>query len=122
MGATNAIVNKAMKDPEFRQRLLNDPKTAIGQELGIEFAEGVTINVLENTPSVINIVLPVAPAEQPMTDQELAQVAGGLTLATGPTPIFSPYTGTCTPLFQPLPGLSSPIAGATFGAYTGCCS
>ena len=58
MGATNDIVTKAMKDPGFRQRLIKDPKNAIAAELGMQFPEGVTIQVHENSPKVIHLVLP----------------------------------------------------------------
>lgn len=139
MGATKTIVTKAMKDPAFRQRLLKDPKAAIEQELGIHFPQGVKIQVHENSPNVVHLVLPGAEVktEQGLTEKELASVAGGVSLrggvATAPTLATGPVLNTSlspggVPLggiggaLPSLPGAGSPLASATFGAYTGCCS
>ena len=58
MGATREIIAKAVKDEAFREQLLKNPKGAIHKEFGIDFPEGVTIRVHENSPTVINLVLP----------------------------------------------------------------
>ena len=97
MGTTREIVAKAMKDEAFRASLLKDTKTTIKKEFGIDFPEGVTIRVHENSPTVINLVLP-APidlsTDRSLSQEELAQVAGGV-LSRG---------------------------GTTFGGFTSCCS
>lgn len=126
MGATRDIIARAMKDEAFRKNLLKDARGAVKKDLGIEFPEGVKIHVHENSPTVIHLVLPTPleiSTERTLSDPELAQVAGGLTLArqtlgcVGPT--LGPTIG-ASPL--PLSQKLSPIASATFGAYTSCCS
>ena len=100
MGATRDIVSRAMKDQTFRQNLLKDAKTTIQKELGIEFPEGVTIQVHENAPNVVHLVLPSPldmSTQRPLTKEQLQQVAGGV--YTAPT-----------------------MSGVTFGGYTGCCA
>ena len=132
MGATKTIVTKALKDPAFRKRLVKDPKAVIEQELGIHFPEGVSVQVHENSAKVVHLVLPGAEVavQQGLSDQDLAAVAGGVSLATGtPTlktgPTLSPTTIGGPVVGGPLPSLPdqrSPIGMGTFGPYTGCCS
>ena len=38
---------------------------------------GVTVKVTENTDKVVNLVLPVKPAAEELTEEELHQIAGG---------------------------------------------
>jgi hypothetical protein len=137
MGATKTIVTKALKDPGFRQRLVKDPKAVIEQELGIHFPEGVSVQVHENSSRVVHLVLPGAEVavERGLSEQDLAAVAGGMSLATGVIsggpvlkggPTLSPTTlppiGGGPGTLPTLPGGGSPIGMATFGPYTGCCS
>jgi hypothetical protein len=86
MGATRDIIAKAVKDQAFREQLLKNPKSAIQKEFGITFPEGVTVRVHENSPTVINLVLPEPlelSSQRELTPQELQQVAGGtITMAT----------------------------------------
>jgi hypothetical protein len=134
MGATKTIVTKALKDPAFRKRLVKDPKAVIEQELGIHFPEGVSVQVHENSAAVVHLVLPGAEVavQQGLSDQDLAAVAGGMSLATGTPTITSGPTLSPTTIGGPvvggpgtlpsLPGQRSPIGMGTFGPYTGCCS
>jgi nitrile hydratase len=50
------VVARAWTDPAYKQRLLTDGTTAIA-ELGFEGAQGENMVVLENTPSVHNLVV-----------------------------------------------------------------
>src|SRR5687767_6919971 len=98
MGTTREIVAKALKDEAFRARLLKDAKAAIKKDFGLEFPEGVKIQVHEDTPTVLNLVLPAplnVSTDRALSDEELAQVSGGVLLRSGAN---------------------------TFGAYTSCCS
>jgi hypothetical protein len=80
MGITRQIVTKAVKDPEFRRRLLRDAKAALEQDFGIELSEGTVVRVHENTATTINIVLPEAEladaSDVPPTDDQIQAVAG----------------------------------------------
>jgi hypothetical protein len=80
------IIARAMQDETFRQQLLSSPKQTLGRELGITLPEGVTVQVYEDTPTLIHLVLPIRPQTgepQELSDAELEQAAGGAR-ATGP--------------------------------------
>ena len=80
MGVTRDIIAIAVKDEAFREQLLKNPKRAIHKEFGIDFPEGVTVQVHQNSPTVINLVLPEPlelSTQRELTAQELQQVAGG---------------------------------------------
>lgn len=75
----NQLIEKAMKDENFRKALQSDPVSVIEEELGIRLPEGFSINVLEETPEQFYLVLPAVnpPAGDELTEAELNQVAGG---------------------------------------------
>lgn len=56
------LVQRAMRDADFKQLLLQDPNTAIEQELGIPVPTGINIKVVESTDNTEYIVLPPAEA------------------------------------------------------------
>ncbi len=72
------VMEKASADPTFRRRLLDDPKAALADFLGVSLPEAVTIAVLEEQPGEHYLVLPPAPPD--LDDLELALVGGGRTL------------------------------------------
>jgi len=51
-----AIVAKAWTEPDFRMRLLDNPRAAVG-ELGIDPGDLAELVVIENTPEVHNVVV-----------------------------------------------------------------
>lgn len=53
------IVRRAWADPEFKARLLADPKAALGEELGVALPERLQVEVVEERPDLLCIVLPV---------------------------------------------------------------
>src|SRR3984893_12661978 len=74
------IIARAMKDEAFRQRLLSNPKETLERELGTTLPQGVTIQVHEDTPAILHLVLPIKQplgAMQELSDAELEQVSGG---------------------------------------------
>jgi hypothetical protein len=74
------LVQRSMEDEDFRQRLLDDPKGAVEQELGSRLLEGVEVRAVEESAQIIYLVLPSAsPLGQggELSDQELDEVAGG---------------------------------------------
>jgi hypothetical protein len=83
------LIEKSLEDESFRQRLMEDPKGAVEQELGTRLPEEVRVVAVEETPDTIYLVLPATPmagAEgEALSDQQLESVAGG-----GP---FDDYTG-----------------------------
>ena len=74
------LVQRRMEVEDFRQRLLDDPKGAVEQELGSRLPEGVEVRAVEESAQIIYLVLPSAsPLGQggELSDQELDEVAGG---------------------------------------------
>ena len=76
------LVQRSLEDEDFRQKLLDDPKAAVEQELGSGLPEGVQVRVVEESAETIYLVLPfsspVGSAEGgSLSDQELEAVAGG---------------------------------------------
>ena len=54
------LVQRSLEDDSFRQRLLDDPKGTVEQELGSRLPEGVEVRVLEESAQTIYLVLPSA--------------------------------------------------------------
>jgi len=77
------LITEAGQNPAFRQRLLNDPKAALTDFLGISLPAGMNVTVLEEQPGQHYLVLPPAPPDLdalPLDDLEMALVGGGRTL------------------------------------------
>lgn len=74
------LIEKAMKDEVFRQRLLENPERTIGEEFAIKIPESFKINVLQEESNSFYLILPPL-QESKQTDElaepELASVAGG---------------------------------------------
>ena len=73
-----SIVQRSMEDEEFRQRLLDDTKAAVEQELGTQLPEDVEVSVVEEsaTDHLSGASLPVGGLQAgELSDQELE--AGG---------------------------------------------
>jgi hypothetical protein len=74
------LVQRSLEDEPFRQRLLEDPKAAVEQELGTRLPEDVRVVAVEETAQTIYLVLP---SSSPLgeggeiPDRELEAVAGG---------------------------------------------
>ena len=70
------IVARVWEDPEYKKRLLADPKAALA-EMGVEVPDSVDLKVVETTPSQSYFVLPPEPSSD-LTEEELEMVAGGM--------------------------------------------
>ena len=55
------IISIAMHDQAFRQELMINPKETLERELGITFPPEVEIEMHEDTPTIIHLVLPLKP-------------------------------------------------------------
>ena len=71
------IVTRAMKDPEFRRKLVQDPAAVLQAETGLTIPQGMEIRVVEESPSVTYVVLPATPDidTREVSDEALASVA-----------------------------------------------
>lgn len=68
------IISIAMHDQAFRQELVSNPKETLERELGISFPEGVEIEVHEDTPTIIHLVLPMKPKTGSLMEVSFAQL------------------------------------------------
>lgn len=84
------LIDKATQDERFRARLLDEPKAAINEALGIDLPDSVTVHVHEDTATTAHLVLPPSPA---LGEAELAGVAAGHV-------IRDPYRGRIKHLHQ----------------------
>jgi hypothetical protein len=77
------LIEKSLEDESFRQRLIEDPKGAVEQELGRRLPEEVRVVTVEETQDTIYLVLPSTPMAGDeggeLSEQELESVAGGWT-------------------------------------------
>jgi hypothetical protein len=87
------LVQRSLQDEDFRQRLLDDPKGVVEQELGRELPEGVEVRVVEESADTIYLVLPstspLGGQGGELSDQELEGVAGA---AGFPMPTYDELT------------------------------
>ncbi len=44
---TEQLLSRAERDPEFRKQLIEDPSSAIEEELGIDLPEGIRVRVVQ---------------------------------------------------------------------------
>ena len=69
------VMARATADGEFREKLLADPNPVISAELGVNIPENFVIQVHEDSASTAHMVLPLS---DQLTEEDLAQVAGGV--------------------------------------------
>ncbi|NDD59452.1 MAG: NHLP leader peptide family natural product precursor [Chlamydiae bacterium] len=67
------VLEKAMRDENFRKKLKNDPKNTLKAE-GLNIKDSCKINILENTENNQYLVLPEINANTP---KSLKDVSGG---------------------------------------------
>jgi Nitrile hydratase, alpha chain len=74
------LINRSMEDDSFRQKLLDDPKGTVEQELGSRLPESIEIRAVQESADTIYLVLPSASAVgegEELSDEALEDVAGG---------------------------------------------
>ena len=76
------LIQRSLEDEDFRQRLLDDPKGTLEQELGTRLPDDVEVRVVEESADAIYLVLPSSASPLggqggEISDRELEAVAGG---------------------------------------------
>ncbi len=78
------IIERALKDKEYRRRLVADPRTVIGEEIGSALPPHMQIKVVQDTPDLFYVVLPYVPAIRGdrVSNRELQDGADGMAIAS----------------------------------------
>lgn len=73
------IIAKAWKDEAYKHELLTNPKVVIEREFGMEIPEEVSIQVTEENPTSLYLVIPISPEIEgvELSEEELEVLAGG---------------------------------------------
>jgi hypothetical protein len=73
------IIAQAWKDENYKQELLNNPRSIFEKEFGLKFPCQKRIEVLEENPNTLYFVLPISPdlSKTELSDEELEVIAGG---------------------------------------------
>ena len=74
------LIERSLKDEKFRKTLIENPKAAMEEELGVKLPQNLVIKILEEKENEVFFVLP-CPLEKEgeLTEMELESVAGGWT-------------------------------------------
>lgn len=77
---TARLISRAWEDPNFKQVLLTDTRSAIEQATGLHIPANVKVEVLEETPEVVYLVLPFEPPVDALTgelsEKTLEEISG----------------------------------------------
>ena len=73
--AGTQVIAHALKDPDYRAYLLESPKAAIEELLGIALPEEADVTVHVAAPGSVHLVLPQVPEAVDLDDQDLRRVA-----------------------------------------------
>jgi hypothetical protein len=69
------VIEQCAQDPNFKARLLADPRAVIGELIGVEVPESVTITIHEESLTDIHLVL--ANDSSALSEEDLELVSGG---------------------------------------------
>ena len=69
-------LNWASRDPVFTERLKSDPKAAL-RDMGVDVADSMSVDVVQNTMTRIFLVLPARPEEAELSPDVLQRVSDG---------------------------------------------
>lgn len=71
------VQERIAEDPEFRGRLLADPRAAVAELVGMDLPDLVTVEVHEESLTHVHFVVPAQDATGELVDDDLELVAGG---------------------------------------------
>jgi hypothetical protein len=76
------LIKRAQTDGEFRALLKSEPHKALQQLLGVDPIPGFKINVIDEKPGEINVVLPAEIAQDELPDELLDLASGGISFSS----------------------------------------
>jgi hypothetical protein len=77
------LIQRSLEDESFKQRLLEDPRAVVEEDLGTRLPEGIEVRAVEETANTIYLVLPPPTSlgsqqeGEELSESELETVAGG---------------------------------------------
>ena len=86
--AIQRVITRAMTDADFRQKALTDGNEAVEEAAGRPLPEGYRLRFVDNAGADLTIVLPDSPEGPELSDEDLAQVAGGLLDGSSKDPAY----------------------------------
>lgn len=73
------------KDESMKRRLMAEPKAVLA-EFGLPVPEALDVKVVENDENTVHITMPASPVQgAQLSDEELAEAAGGCVCGSFPT-------------------------------------
>lgn len=78
--AEHRIIERALRDKDYRKRLIANPTKVIGEEVGRGLPAGVNFKVVQETPNTVYLVLPHVPAVEAgkISNTDLQNAAVGI--------------------------------------------
>ena len=74
----NSIISLALRDSEFKKRLLANPELAIEETFGIQIPKDTEIKVLEDSNAQLQVeILNAKSGNEELSDVELSAISGG---------------------------------------------
>ena len=73
------LIEKALKDNDFKQRLISDPREVLKEEFNISIPSSINLNVIEEKENEITLVIPndgFSKSEE-LNPEELDLISGG---------------------------------------------
>jgi hypothetical protein len=58
------IIERAWSDPEFKQKLLEDPKATLQESFNITVPDEIRLNIVEETQDNFYLIIPPAPKDR----------------------------------------------------------
>lgn len=71
------IAERLAADPDFRAKLLDDPRAVVSEVVGVQLPSGINVTIHEETLTDLHIVVPAQPSGDDLSDDQLELVAGG---------------------------------------------
>jgi hypothetical protein len=69
------LAAKALRDPEFRRRLVANPTETYAAELNHKIPDGVRVKIVEDSENTFYVTIPFLPADLKVTEEQLEAVA-----------------------------------------------
>jgi hypothetical protein len=77
-----ALIEKCWKDPEFKRKVVKDPKGMLERHTGQKLPPELKIFIHEEDANTLHFSIPLAPAKlAELSDDQLERVAGGQYIA-----------------------------------------